>query len=182
MTTPAAPVHRRGFRPVRLIVLGALVLLAAMWIYIIFFADKSNPNRLPDRAWTAQAETICRGYADQIDALPPAETFSDIKPRSEAMRQRAVVGQQATDLLSRMVADLRARPPADAVTADAVTRWLADYDTYIGDRQRHLARWAAGEDPPFSETEADKRPISVGMDDFAQANRMGACEVPGDLG
>jgi hypothetical protein len=182
VTTPVAPVRQRRFRPVRLIVLGALALLVAMWIYIFFFADTANPNRLPDRAWTAQAETICTGYADQIDALPPAETFAKIKPKSEAMRQRAVVGQQATDLIIRMVADLRALRPADAVTADAVTRWLADYDTYIGDRQRHLARWAAGEDPPFAETADNNRPISVGMDDFARANRMSACEVPGDLG
>ena len=42
------------------------------------------------------------------------------------MRQRAVVGQEATDLLVHMVAELRALPAADAVGRDAVTRWLAD--------------------------------------------------------
>jgi hypothetical protein len=153
--------------------LVALVVLVfvAMWIYIFFFADTSNPNRLPDRAWTAQAEAICKSYADRIGALPAAGTFADIKPRSEAMRQRAAVGQEATDLLTQMVADLRASPSNDA-----------DYDTYLQDRRRHLARWAAGEDPPFTETAVGGKPISLGMDDFAAANHMNSCEVPRDLG
>jgi len=159
-----------------------VVVFAAMWIYIFFFADTANPNRLPDRAWTAQAEAVCKGYTDRIAALPAAATFADIKPKSEAMRQRAAVGQEATDLLARMVADLRASPSNDAVTRDAVTRWLSDYDTYLQDRRRHLARWAAGEDPPFTETAVGGKPISLGMDDFADANQMDSCKVPQDLG
>jgi hypothetical protein len=177
-----APVRRRRFRPAVVAVLVALAVLAAMWVYILFFADTTNPNRLADRAWTKQAETICKGYTDQIKALPDATTFADIKPKAEAMRQRAVVGQQATDLLTTMVAALRATPPADAVSADAVSRWLADYDTYLGDRHRHLERWAAGEDPAFAETAVNNKPISLGMDDFAEANDMASCDVPGDLG
>jgi hypothetical protein len=177
-----APVRRRRFRPAVVAVLASLALLTAMWVYILFFADTDNPNRLADRAWTKQAEAICKSYADQIKVLPDATTFADIKPKAEAMRQRAVVGQQVTDLLTAMVAALRARPPADAVSADAVNRWLADYDTYLGDRHRHLDRWAAGEDPPFAETAVNDKPISLGMDDFADANNMASCEVPGDLG
>jgi hypothetical protein len=81
-----------------------------------------------------------------------------------------------------MVADLRAAPSTDAATRDAVGLWLADYDTYIQDRRRHLARWAAGEDPPFAETAVGGKPISLGMDDFAEANDMSSCKVPEDLG
>ena len=153
-----------------------------MWVYILFFADTDNPNRLPDRAWGKQAETICKSYADQIEMLPDATTFADIKPKAEAMRQRAVVGQQVTDLLTSMVAGVRAVPPADPVTAEAVNRWLADYDTYLGDRHRQLGYWAAGEDPSFAETAVDGKPISLGMNDFAEANDMASCDVPQDLG
>jgi len=177
-----APIRRRRFRPAVVAVLAALAFLTAMWIYILFFADTSNPNRLPDRAWTAKAETTCKGYADQIERLPDATTFADIKPKTEAMRQRAVVGQQVTDLLAAMVRDLRATPPADAVAAEAVNLWLGDYDTYLGDRRRHLSYWAAGEDPQFAETKVGTRPASIGMDDFAAANGMTSCEVPQDLG
>lgn len=177
-----APVHRRRLRPTVVAVLIALAALAAMWVYIFFFADTSNPNRLPDRAWTKQAETICKGYADQIAKLPDATTFADIKPKSEAIRQRAVVGQRVTDLLTAMVAGLRATPPGDAVTADAVNRWLGDYDTYLGDRHRQLGFWAAGEDPSFAETAIGGKPISLGMNDFAEANDMASCDVPQDLG
>src|SRR5262249_31760694 len=116
-----APARRRH-HVAMVAVLSALALLAAMWIYIFFFADTNNPNRLPDQAWTKQAEPICKGYADQIKKLPDATTFANIKPKAEAMRQRAVVGQQVTDLLTAMVAQLRATPPADAVSADAVNR------------------------------------------------------------
>jgi hypothetical protein len=181
VTTPVAPAPTRR-RPVLLLVGLALVALVVMWVYIFFFADTTNPNRLPDRAWTERAQDICTGYAEEIDALPKAPTFAKIKPKSDAMRQRAAVGQTATDLLTRMVSDLRASPSADAVTRDAVDRWLADYDTYLQDRRRHLARWAAGEDPPFAETAVNGKPISLGMDDFADANGMSACAVPQDLG
>jgi hypothetical protein len=169
-------------RPALLLIGLVVAVFVAMWIYIFFFADTTNPNRLPDRAWTKQAEAICAAYAKQIGALPPAHTFASIKPKSEAMRQRAVVGQQATDLLAQMVADLRASPSADPASRDAVNRWLADYDTYIQDRRRHLARWAAGEDPPFAETAVGGKPISLGMDDFSDANDMSSCKVPQDLG
>lgn len=176
------PARRRRFRPTVVAVLVALAALAAMWIYIFFFADTTNPNRLADRAWAKQAEATCERYADQIKVLPDATTFADVKPKAEAMRQRAVVGQQVTDLLTSMVATLRATPPADAISADAVNRWLADYDTYLGDRHRQLGYWAAGEDPSFAETAVDGKPISLGMDDFADANDMASCDVPRDLG
>jgi hypothetical protein len=182
VTAPVAPAPTRKVRPAVLLVALAVVVFAVMWIYIFLFADTTNPNRLPDRAWTAQAQAICKSYGDRIHALPAAATFANIKPRSEAMRQRAVVGQQVTDLLTQMVADLRASPSAEPATRDAVNRWLADYDTYLQDRRRHLARWAAGEDPPFAETAVGGKPISLGMDDLSAANDMPACEVPQDLG
>jgi hypothetical protein len=164
-------------------VIGAsLLALVLMWTYILFFADTTNPNRIPDRTWAAQAQAVCKGYTDQIAELPDASTFAKIKPKSEAIRQRAVVGQQATDLVVRMVADLRALPVADTVSRAAVARWLADYETSIGDRQRQLAKWAAGEDPQFAETADHGHPLSVGMDDFSAANGMPACAVPQDMG
>jgi hypothetical protein len=182
VTEPVAPAPPRRARPAVLLIALVVLVFVAMWIYIFFFADTSNPNRLPDRAWTTHADSVCDAYAKLVDDLPPARTFADIKPKSEAMRQRAAVGQQATDLLAQMVADLRAAPSTHPSTRDAVGLWLADYDTYIQDRRRHLARWAAGEDPPFAETAVGGKPISLGMDDFAEANDMSFCRVPEDLG
>ena len=154
-----------------------------MWIYIFFFADTNNPNRLPDRAWAKQAETICKGYADQIKVLPDATTFADIKPKAEAMRQRAVVGQQVTDLLTSMVAALRA--DAAGRRRHAPTPSTGGWPTTTPTSVTAIATssdWAAGEDPSFAETAVDGKPISLGMDDFADANDMASCDVPGDLG
>ena len=182
MTAPAAPRRTRRVRPGLVLIGIGVVLLVAMWIYIYAFADTSNPNKLPDQAWTKKAEAICAGFGTQIKALPDATTFAKIKPKSEAIRQRAVVGQQVTDLLTQMVAALRASPSSDPVTRAAVDRWLGDYDTYLGDRHRQLDAWAAGQDPQFAETAVGGKPISLGMDDFADANGMDACQVPQDLG
>ena len=161
----------------------ALAALAAMWIYIFFFADTNNPNRLPDRAWAKQAETICKGYADQIEMLPDATTFANIKPKAEAMRQRAVVGQQVTDLLTSMVA-AAARRAIDR-RRDAPTPSTGGWPTTTPTSATAIATsasWAAGEDPPFAETAVDGKPISLGMNDFADANDMASCDVPQDLG
>jgi hypothetical protein len=179
--TPAPP-SRRRLRPAFIVIGVSILALVVMWAYILFFVDTTNPNRIADRAWATKAQAVCKNYTDQIDALPDASTFAKIKPKSEAIRQRAAVGQQATDLVVRMVAELRALPVADGVSRDAVNRWLTDYGTYIGDRQRQQAKWAAGEDPQFAETADHGHPLSVGMDDFSVANDMPACQVPQDMG
>jgi hypothetical protein len=177
-----AAAGKRRVRPAFIVIGVSLLALVVMWTYIIFFANTTNPDRIPDRAWATQAQALCKSYTDQINRLPDASTFAKIKPKSEALRQRAAVGQQATDLLVRMVAQLHTLPVADSVSRDAVTKWLGDYDTYIGDRQRQLAKWAAGEDPQFAETADHGHPLSVGMDDFSVANDMAACQVPEDMG
>jgi hypothetical protein len=180
-TAPASS-GRRGVRPAFIVIGVSILALVVMWTYILFYADTTNPNRIADRAWATQAQATCTRYTNQINALPDAATFAKIKPKSEALRQRAAVGQQATDLLVRMVAELRALPVADGVSRDAVGRWLTDYGTYIGDRQRQQAKWAAGQDPQFAETADHGHPLSVGMDDFSVANDMPACQVPQDMG
>ena len=182
MTGPVETARRRN----RLSLAGLgvfVVVLVGMWVYIYGFADTTNPNRLPDQAWANRAEQICKSYSTQINALPKAPEFASIKPKSEALRQRSVVGQDVTNLLTDMVRDLRAAPsPADADSRHGVDGWLADYDIYLGDRQRQMAAWAAGQDPSFAETAVNGKPISQGMDDFSTANGMSDCQVPQDLG
>jgi hypothetical protein len=159
-----------------------LVALAAMWVYALFFADASASQQVPDRAWAARAEAACSVTDGQLAALPPAMTFAKVTPISEALRQRADVGQKATDLLADMVGRLRADPPADTVSRAGLDLWLADWDTYLADRQHHIVRWRRGEDPQFVESARDGRPVTLRMDAFATANRMKSCRVPQDFG
>jgi hypothetical protein len=39
-------------------------LIGAMWVYALFFASKEVVNEIADRAWTEQAEIICKGIPD----------------------------------------------------------------------------------------------------------------------
>jgi hypothetical protein len=158
------------------------VVVAAVWILAFFVGDKGPRDRFADRAWAQQAEGICAAAQARIAALPPARSFADVKPRSLALQQRADVGEQATDVLAAMVADLHQLRSADTRTTDLTALWLKDYDTYVQYRRMHIAKWRAGEDPRFVEPAVDGEPLSRGMDGFAEANGMPSCQVPGDFG
>jgi hypothetical protein len=179
--TQVAAERRRGMR----VVLAVVVLgLAAMWVYVLFIGKESSPNQLGDRTWAERAEPVCAAVALKIGALPPARSFAAIEPIEEALRQRAAVGQQATDLLAGQLSTLRALPaPTGGTDGKLLDAWFADWDTYLADRQDHIEDWRAGRDRAFAETEADTGgPISDRMDALATQNRMPSCVVPGDFG
>jgi hypothetical protein len=176
-----APRRRVGLR----IVLAAVVLgIAAMWVYVLFIGKAQSPNKLADETWAERAEPICAATAHRVNALPPARDFRDITPKSEALRQRAVVGQQATDLLRAQLDQLRAlAPPTGQYDERLLAAWFADWESYLGDRQVHIADWQAGQDRPFAEGVAEGGgPITDRMDSLAQVNGMPSCEVPLDFG
>lgn len=177
----AAP---RGRRWVRVLLAAIVLALGAMWVYVLFIGEPKTPNVLDDETWPPQAEQICATVAADVAALPPAHSFVDVEPLEEALRQRAEVAEQATELLEGQVTSLRALPaPAGEHDDELLAAWLADWDTYIQDRRDHIAEWRAGRDGPFAETEADTGgPISNRMTALAKENRMPTCVVPGDLG
>lgn len=166
----------------RLAIATAVVVIAAVWILAFFVVEKGPRDRLDDRAWTDAAETVCARYMTEIDRLPPARSFADVTPRSEAISRRADVGVRATDLLEAMVAELRRLPATNPRTAELTGLWLTDYETYNQFRRLHIAKWRNGEDPRFTEPAVRGEPLSRGMDGFAEANGTSSCEVPGDFG
>ncbi len=177
------PSTLRRPRPLKLVLAGIIVALAAMWVYALAFAPKRFLLAIGDEDWVAQAEARCANAQAAIDALPPAERFADIQPRVEALRQRADVLDQANAMVDDLIAGLRAlAPPDNTKGATLVERWLADWDTYAGDRRAQADRWRAGVDDPF-EVAADSSgtPITEFMDAFADGNHMPSCAVPGDV-
>lgn len=166
----------------RLAIATAVVVVGAVWILAFFVVEKGPRDRLDDPTWTNAAEAVCARFMTRIDGLPPARSFADVTPRSEAIARRADVGAEATDLLEGMVADLRRIPASNARTAELTGLWLADYETYNEFRRIHIAKWRNGEDPRFTEPAVRGEPLSRGMDGFAEANGMSSCEVPGDFG
>lgn len=182
LDAPTDPPRRRPV--VRVVLVLVVLALVAMWIYVLFIGKEASPNRLEDQGWAERAEPVCAAAAAKLNALPSARSFAKIEPRQEALRQRADVGQQATDLLSTQVAALRGLPaPTGRNDGALLVAWFADWDTYLGDRADHIADWRAGLDRPFAEDEADTGgPISDRMDALATENGMPSCVVPGDFG
>ncbi len=152
-----------------------------MWIYAFFFASRHSPDKVPDRALAAAAQAVCLDTKGRIDALPVAGTFRKIEPLAEALRQRAVVLDQANDILAEQIARIRALVPADAETARLTGEWLADWDLYLQDRRAHSDELKAGKDAPFAERTYKESPISNRMNAFARVNVMPRCQTPQDL-
>jgi hypothetical protein len=177
----SSPLPRSGWG--RIAVAAILVGFVGMWVYIFGFAKANNPDLFPDTAWSARANTTCAATKATINTFPRAGDFKDVKPISEALRQRADVADKVTAELRTMVAALKADPAADEKTTKGLAFWLKDWDTYTNDRDRHAAEWRAGIDVQFAETPNEKgQPTSYRMDPFAKLNRMPACTIPDDLG
>lgn len=157
--------------------------LVVMWIYALVFAPKRYRLAVRDTAWIDRAEVVCGRYADRIDSLPDASEFADVEPPAEALRQRALVLDDANALVAEQIEELRSLPaPGNQRGRELVGRWLDDWDLYLADRQQQSVEWRAGIDDPFAVTADDSgAPITETMDDFAENNRMPACIVPGDV-
>jgi hypothetical protein len=177
----AKPRGRAKVAKVALIV--SLILVAAMWVYGFMFAPSKSPELIDDRAWVAAAESACAAQKAKINALPNARSFKDITPRSEALRQRADVADQATRYVRELLTQLHATTPAGEHSVSLVTRWLKDWDIYVADRDAHVAQYRAGLDPPFAQTANELgAPGPIRMDQFSRTNLMVSCQVPLDLG
>lgn len=180
--TTASPPRRRVTIP-RLLLAISLLAIIVMWIYAIFLAPSASPELIADRAWAARAEVTCKAQRTRIYALPNARSFKDVTPRSEALRQRADVADQATGYVREMLQRLHADPPADAASVTLLGQWFHEWDVYVTDRDTHVAQFRAGQDPPFAQTANETgAPGPIRMDQFARTNKMADCQVPLDLG
>jgi hypothetical protein len=174
---------RRRLRPVVVLLGIVCLLLAVLWVYAFFIAEPRNPNRLADRAWVGRAEAVCAATRVDLDRLPDPRTLAGVEPLAEALRQRAVIGEDATDLLEQMVDDLEALPaPTGPDDEQLVTLWLADWRTQLADRRAHIERWREGKDEPFRETAFNGRPLGIRISDFTTLNGLDSCAPPGDFG
>jgi len=172
-----------SWRPGRVIVragLGLVVaVIAAMWIYALFFASKESVNRIGDGDWTSRAEATCATAKADRAALADLRRIDDAGP--DALARRADLVDAATDGLARAIAEVGERMPRDAKGAAIVPLWLADYDVYIADRRAYADALRRGDNSPFSETTTEGLPVSEKLATFAADNDMPSCRPPMDL-
>jgi hypothetical protein len=164
-------------------VLVVVASFVGIWGYVMwlsFVEGRAEPrDRLDDTAWTTAAEEACADVRRRIDALPNAREVDSPEERADLL-------DAATDQIEVLVARVdELAPPREADEARAVSRWLDDYRTYIGDRREYAAAQRDPDHPrydqAFSVTDRSGYQIDVLLDDFARVNYMESCEAPDDV-
>ncbi len=157
--------------PVRRVLLwGSIVLLIVFWIWALLFAPKEAINKIDDTAWAARAEAICVDYDLQIRALE-AEASADLAVRADLV-------DESTDLLSDMLDQIVAVPPADDKGQAIVPDWEDEYRILLDDRYRYADQLRSGQNVPFTETAVNGVPITERIEKFTLDNEMPTCAPP----
>jgi hypothetical protein len=152
-----------------------LVGIAGMWIYLFFFASRTNQNRIGDHAWATRSEALCASAGRAINALPPART-------AKTPQERAATLTQANIIVDQLVSRLAAKPPTgSARDISFVDQWLGDYRSYASSRQAYAKELRNGSNARFAVATQGGAPITLRMDAFSDANGMPSCQVPGDV-
>ena len=171
----------RGSRLGRIVVVVAVAALVSMWGYVLYLAfgpGRQPPiDRLDDPAFAVAAEERCAAALEEIDRLPVASAM-------DTAAQRADVLERANTVYATMLDDLEeleTLAPAGDQRRRA-SEWLADWRTYLGDRERYIdaLRDDAVARLLVSEKPGEGRQITGWIDEFANANRMPSCVSPTD--
>jgi hypothetical protein len=158
------------------LLLGAIVVASFLfWIYAFSgLARRTPPDSLEDPAFAQQAEPRCAAAAERVAALPPAQTAAN-------PAERAATVDAGTAILRDMVADLRTIVPPAGPDNQLVVAWLADWDTYLGNRDDYARRVRTDPRADFLVDVRENQGITVPMDNLATVNRMASCVTPGDV-
>jgi len=160
--------------------LGIVILLiVAMWVYALFFATKESVNKFEDRQWAARAQERCSLSQQERKGLADYRIVDDLGPN--ALAERSMLVDKATDTMQRFVDEFRAQLPNDPKGIALVTLWLDDYEIYIADRRDFADDLRSGINLRFAETPIEGLPISEKIATFAADNEMPACKPPIDL-
>ena len=180
MTSPtlAEPPTRRRWSPGRVVVALLVVGMVAMWVYVLYLAfgpgRQAPPDRLSDPAFATAAQARCDAAHAVVGQLPTANLAPD------ATAQAAIV-DQANAEFSSMLDDLEAIVPSGE-DGTLVEEWLADWRTYLGDRERYADALRSDPDARLLVTPKDREQITMYLDAFAADNKMIACATPLDVG
>jgi len=172
---------RRRWGPTRVVLTVIVIALVSMWGYVVYLAfgpGRQPPiDRLDDPAFAEAGEQRCAEALDAVDELPVASESPDAAAR-------AAVLAQADDIFAGMLDDLDGMvdlAPAGDQRRRA-TEWLADWRTYLGDREEFAAALRTDPDARLlvSEKPGEGQQITGWIDEFAKANRMPSCVTPTD--
>jgi hypothetical protein len=160
-----------------LVVIG----LVSMWGYVLYLAfgpGRQPPvDRLDDPAFAEAAEQRCAAALEVVAGLPTASAAGSAADRAAVLdRANTAFGDMLDDLAGMQ----RLAPAGDQRRRTG--EWLADWRTYLGDRQTYADALRADPDARFlvSEKPGEGRQVTGWIDEFAKANRMPSCATPTD--
>lgn len=175
---PADPEATQGrWTPTRLLLAIVVVGMVTMWGYVLYLAlgpgRQPPPDRLDDPTFAVAAQARCSAALDDVVGLPRAV-------ETDTADERAAVIDQANDLFATMLDDLDALAPA-GTDGSLVRQWLADWRTYLGDREAFAIALRRDPDAQLLVTAKDREQITEYVDAFAADNHMPACATPLDV-
>jgi hypothetical protein len=177
---PEAPATRR-WTPARALLAVVVLAMVAMWGYVLFLAfgpGRQPPiDRLDDPAFAEAGEARCAEALEEVVTLPAANASDTAAERADVLERADTTFEDMLDDLDGMV-DLA--PAGDQ--RRRATEWLADWRTYLGDREAYVEALRVDPDARLlvSEKEGEGRQITGWIDEFAKANRMPSCITPTD--
>lgn len=161
----------------RVLVRVAVVLMVAMWAYVLYLAfgpgRQPPPDRLDDPAFATHAQAICDAAHDDVDELPSAI-------EADTAAERAEIVAQANARFETMVGDLDAIAPRGE-DGEIVREWIADWRIYLQDRVDFAEALRIDSDAQLLVTAKDREQITEFIDAFSADNRMTACATPIDV-
>lgn len=170
----AAPTGRS--RVARTAVIAVVAALVAMWGYVLYLAvgpgRQDSPDRLEHPTFAAEAQAACDAANDEVRELPTAA-----ETRSPA--ERAEVLDRANAIYGGLLDELLAIAP-DGEEGEIVTQWVADWRTYLGDRDDYARRLRRDPDARLLVSPKHGDQVTESIDAFAKDNRMPACGTPSD--
>lgn len=150
----------------------AVLGMTLMWVYAFSgLARRDPPDFLDAPQFAAAAEARCAASLADLDDLPVVTQDS---PPDEL----AMVAEQANDELRDMVKDLADLAPDEGEPGRILGLWLADWATYLDDRDEWAAQVRAGDVTEFAETNRGGAPMSQAIDELAEVNDMASCVTP----
>jgi hypothetical protein len=153
--------------------------MIGMWLWVFAFHlggtwRDQQPGQLDDPTFAVAAEPVCAAMVADLALLPQAWETDSPASRADALDESVVI-------LNEMVATLRTLPVG--TEQQAVDEWTADWQTYVNDRADYARRLRDDAEARFyvTQSDRDRRQITLAIDKFAQTNAMPSCETPADL-
>ncbi len=183
--TSPAPAGRRW---VKLLLIAGCLLMAAMWAYVVVRSvdPPLGVYQLQDTTWRVEAEAVCLAARAELEGLASTDGGFIDEPTVEQMQARAVLIDEATDILDTMVDDLIAIEVDNDRDREILAVFETHYRMVLADRRRYAASLAAGQNVRYTETvvQAAGGPVSNVVTDFTagvKSNDVPPCSPPNDV-